>query len=144
MVFHGFWLVSMVFQVGFMVFHGFWLISMVFQGGFMVLWFLVGFHGYSRWFHGFSLFLVGFNSFSLKCTRPHCILAQQSSLGLPPGFGPNDDVADDGGDDDDNDSGNDDDDDNKSKHSARDWAGPPRDVGSYRLEQKLKIDPSRP
>ena len=79
-----------------------------------------------------------------KCTRPHCILAQQSSLGLPPGFGPNDDVADDGGDDDDNDSGNDDDDDNKAKHSARDWAGPPRDVGSYRLEQKLKIDPSRP
>ena len=32
MVFHGFWLVSMVFQVGFMVFHGFWLVSMVFQG----------------------------------------------------------------------------------------------------------------
>ena len=80
-----------------------------------------------------------------KSTRPHCILAQQSSLGVPPGFGPNDDVADDGGDDDDNDSGNDDDDDdNKAKHSARDWAGPPRDVGSYRLEQKLKIDPSRP
>ena len=25
MVFHGFWLVSMVFQGGFMVFHGFWL-----------------------------------------------------------------------------------------------------------------------
>ena len=36
MVFHGFWLVSMVFQVGFMVFNGFWLVSMVFQGGFMV------------------------------------------------------------------------------------------------------------
>ena len=35
MVFHGFWLVSMVFQVGFMVFHGFWLVSMVFQGGFV-------------------------------------------------------------------------------------------------------------
>ena len=58
-----------------------------------------------------------------KCTCTNCILAQQSSLGPPPGFGPNDDVADDGGDDDDNDSGNDDDDDNKSKHSARDWAG---------------------
>ena len=29
MVFHGFWLVSMVFQGGFMVFHGFWLVSMV-------------------------------------------------------------------------------------------------------------------
>ena len=38
--FHGFWLVSMVFQGGFMVFHGFWLVSMVFQGGFMVFgWF---------------------------------------------------------------------------------------------------------
>ena len=36
MGFHGFWLVSMVFQGGFMVFHGFWLVSMVFQGGFMV------------------------------------------------------------------------------------------------------------
>ena len=34
--FHGFWLVSMVFQGGFMVFHGFWLVPMVFQGGFMV------------------------------------------------------------------------------------------------------------
>ena len=43
MVFHGFWLVSMVFQGDFMVFHGFWLVSMVFQGGFMV------FHG-SGWF----------------------------------------------------------------------------------------------
>ena len=38
--FHGFWLVSMVFQGGFMVFHGFWLVSMVFQGSFMVFgWF---------------------------------------------------------------------------------------------------------
>ena len=36
MVLHGFWLVSMVFQVGFMVFHVFLLVSMVFQGGFMV------------------------------------------------------------------------------------------------------------
>ena len=35
MVFHGFWLVSMVFQGGFMVFHGLWLVSMVFQGGFI-------------------------------------------------------------------------------------------------------------
>ena len=42
MVFHGFWLVSMVFQGGFMDFHGFWLVSMVFQGGFVV------FHGF--WF----------------------------------------------------------------------------------------------
>ena len=40
MVFHGFWLVSMVFQGGFMVFHGFWLVPMGFQGGFMVFgWF---------------------------------------------------------------------------------------------------------
>ena len=37
MVFHGLWLVSMVFQGGFKVFHGFWLVSMVFQGSFMVL-----------------------------------------------------------------------------------------------------------
>ena len=40
MVFHGFWLVSMVFQGGFMVFDGFWLVSMVFQDSFMV------FHGF--------------------------------------------------------------------------------------------------
>ena len=32
LVFHGFWLVSMGFQGGFMVFHGFWLVSMVFEG----------------------------------------------------------------------------------------------------------------
>ena len=38
--FHGFWLVPMVFQGGFMVFHGFWLVPMVFQGDFMV------FHGF--------------------------------------------------------------------------------------------------
>ena len=40
MVFHGFWLVYMVFQNGSMVFHTFWLVSMVFQGGCMV------FHGF--------------------------------------------------------------------------------------------------
>ena len=34
--FHGFWLVSMLFQGGFMVFHVFLLVSMVFQGSFMV------------------------------------------------------------------------------------------------------------
>ena len=50
MVFHGFWLISMVFQGGFMVFHGFWLVSMVFQGGFMV-------------FHGFWLVLGWFSWF---------------------------------------------------------------------------------
>ena len=85
----------MIFQGGFMVFHGFWLVSMVFQGGFMVLWFLVGFHGFSGWFHGFSCFfdwfpwffkvvswflwiMVGFHGF----VPQNCILAQQSSLGL--------------------------------------------------------------
>ena len=61
-----------------MVFHGFWLVSMGFQGGFMVFmvfgwfpwflkvvsWFLLGFHGFSRWFYGFSWFLVGFHGFS--------------------------------------------------------------------------------
>ena len=46
MVFHGFWLVSMVFQGGFMVFHDFWLVSMVFQGGFM--FFMV--FGWFQWF----------------------------------------------------------------------------------------------
>ena len=45
MVFHGFWLVPMVFQGGFMVFqggfmvsHGFWLVPMVFQGVFFFFW----------------------------------------------------------------------------------------------------------
>ena len=28
------------------------------------LWFLVGFHGFSRWFRGFSWFLVGLHDFS--------------------------------------------------------------------------------
>ena len=56
MVFHGFWLVSivfqgdfivfwlvlMVFQGGLMVYHGLWLVSMVFQGSFMI-------------YHGFCL-----------------------------------------------------------------------------------------
>ena len=57
--FHGFWLVSMVFQGSFMVSDGFWLVSMVFEGVYMVFgwfpmffnvvsWFLVGFHGFSR------------------------------------------------------------------------------------------------
>ena len=48
MVFHGFWLVSMVFQGSFMVFHGFWLVSMVFKVVSWISWFLVGFHGFSR------------------------------------------------------------------------------------------------
>ena len=73
MVFHGFWLVSMGFPVGFIVFHGFWSVSMVFQVGFMVFfmvfgwfpwffkvisWFLVGLHGFSRFPGGFSLSLM--------------------------------------------------------------------------------------
>ena len=40
--FHGFWLVSMVFQRDFMFVHSFWLVSMVFQGGFMVYHSFVG------------------------------------------------------------------------------------------------------
>ena len=43
-----------------MVFHGFWLVSMVFK---VVSRFLVGFHGFSRWFHVFLWFLVGFHGF---------------------------------------------------------------------------------
>ena len=54
MVFHGFWLVSMVFQGSFMVFHGFWLVSMVFHGSRLVC------HGSRLVFHGFSQ----------ECTRP--------------------------------------------------------------------------
>ena len=53
MVFHGFWLVSMVFQVGFMVFGWF---PWVFE---VVSWFSVGSHGFSRWFHDISWFLLG-------------------------------------------------------------------------------------
>ena len=34
----------------------------IFNHGFS--WFLVGFHGFSRWFPGFSWFLVGFYGFS--------------------------------------------------------------------------------
>ena len=46
-----------------MVLHGFWWVSMVFMifGWFpwcfkVVSWFLIGFHGFSRWFHGFMVF----------------------------------------------------------------------------------------
>ena len=67
--FHGFWLVSMVFQGGFMFFHGFWLVSMVFK---VVSWFLLGFYGFSRWFHGFSWFLVGFHGFQGFQLEFHC------------------------------------------------------------------------
>ena len=53
----------------------------------------MGFHGSRLVFHGFSP----------ECTRPNCILAQRSSLGLPPlgGTGPsNHDDDGEGGDDD--------------------------------------------
>ena len=42
MVFHDFWLVSMVFEKSFMVYHCFWLVSMAFQGSSMV------FHDYNE------------------------------------------------------------------------------------------------
>ena len=57
MVFHGLWLVSMVFQVGFMVFHGFRLVSMVF-------------HGFRLVCHGYRLV------FLQKVPAPNCILAR--------------------------------------------------------------------
>ena len=76
MVFRGFWLVSMVFQVGFMVFHSFWSVSMVFQVGFMVFgWFPC----FSRWFHDFWLVSM---VLLVENTPQNCILAQRSSLGL--------------------------------------------------------------
>ena len=82
-----------------MIFHGFLLVSMVFQGGFMVLWFLVCFHGFSGWFHSFSWVFIGFHGFSrwfhgfyglwlvsmvllVENTPQNYILAQRSSLGL--------------------------------------------------------------
>jgi len=45
MVFHGFWLVSMVCQGSFMVFMVFGWFPWFFK---VVSWFLVGFHGFSR------------------------------------------------------------------------------------------------
>merc|ERR1712122_374245 len=53
MLYHGFWLVSMVFKVVFLVFHGFWLVSMVFQGGFLVFhgfWLVSMVFGWFPWF----------------------------------------------------------------------------------------------
>ena len=52
MVFNGFWLVSMVFRGGFMVFHGFGWCPWFFKVVVWFSWFLVGFHGFSRWFQG--------------------------------------------------------------------------------------------
>ena len=63
-VFHDFLLVSMGFLGGYIGFHGFWLVSPVFQGDFMdfgwfpwfSMWFLF-FLGF--WFHGFIYDLEG-------------------------------------------------------------------------------------
>ena len=55
----------MVFQGGFMVFHGFWLVSMVFK---VVSWFLLGFHDFQgsfMVFHGFWLVSMVFEGFQL-------------------------------------------------------------------------------
>ena len=63
MVFHGFWLVSMVLQGGFMVFHGFCWFPWFFK---VVPWFslfLVGFHGFFKVVSWFSWFLVSFHVF---------------------------------------------------------------------------------
>ena len=54
MVFHGFWLVSMVFQGCFMVFHGFCLVYMVFQGSFMVFGWFPWFFKVVSWFLAFD------------------------------------------------------------------------------------------
>ena len=54
-------LVSMFFQGSFMVFMVFGWFPWFFK---VVSWFLLGFHGFVRWFHGFSWFLLGFHGFS--------------------------------------------------------------------------------
>ena len=55
-----------------MVFRGFWLVSMVFQVGFHDFsWFLVGFHDFSRWCHGFCLVSMVFQGgFIVFCWFP--------------------------------------------------------------------------
>ena len=50
MVFHGFWLVYMVFNVVSWFFHGFRLVSMVFQGSFMVFGWFPWFFKVVSWF----------------------------------------------------------------------------------------------
>ena len=85
MVFHGFWLVYMVFNIVSWFFHGFWLVSMVFQGGFMVFgwfpwffkvvsWFFMSFVG----FYGFSRFLGGFSS---SFNSPRLVKSELSAAG---------------------------------------------------------------
>ena len=66
MVFHGFWLVSMVFQVSLMVFGWF---PWVFE---VVSWFLLGFHDFQGGFmvfHGFWLVSMVFEGFQVDF---HC------------------------------------------------------------------------
>ena len=69
MVFNGFWLVSMVFQGGFMVFHGFGWFPWFFK---VVSWFLLGFHHFKGGFmvfHGFWLVSLVFEGFQVDF---HC------------------------------------------------------------------------
>ena len=79
MVFHAFWLVSMVFQGSFMVFHGFSLVFMVLQGIFMVFGWLPWFFMVQGWFGMVPgwFFMV----FLRNVPAPNCILARRSSLG---------------------------------------------------------------
>ena len=67
MVFHGFWLVFMVFEGSFMGFHSFWFVFMVFQGSFMVLWFcwFPWFFKVVSWFYGFLLVTMVFQGSSM-------------------------------------------------------------------------------
>ena len=69
-----------------MVFHGFWLVSMVFR---VVSWFFMVF-GWLPWFFmvpGWFVMVPGwfFIVFLQNVPAPNCILAQRSSLGPPPG-----------------------------------------------------------
>ena len=78
MVFRGFWLVSIVFQVGFHDFSWFLVGLHGFQRSFMFFsWFLVGIHGFSRWFHVFFMvfgwfpwFFKEFSNLGLAGRRP--------------------------------------------------------------------------
>ena len=67
MVFHGFLLVSMVFQGNFMVSHSSRLVSMVFHGSRLVC------HGSRLVCHGFSWFQVGFSWFFSRMYPPKTV-----------------------------------------------------------------------
>ena len=65
-----------------MVFHGFWLVSMVFK---VVSWFFMVFGWFPWFFKVVSWFFMVFGWFPWFCwlrTSQNCILAQRSSLGL--------------------------------------------------------------